>query len=260
VLPSSPQLVEVQPIAVPAWAARIPGARLTTARVPNAVALSSADLTAAVAAAYGDVLARSLHPARFWSFLPEINQPLDERQTRYMAFNAGRLAAFDDRPAARAATASAVGHAGRDLWVHCLAADRPPVPIDNPFQTRPHRYSARYGPRPPCFARAARLDRLLLIGGTASISGEDTDHADDLSGQVRVTMRNLSAVVAQVYDPADRLRLLSHVRVYHRTDVDRDALGDLLHEWLPAEPELIEADMCRPELMIEIEALAEIPA
>jgi chorismate lyase/3-hydroxybenzoate synthase len=247
-------------LAVPAWTARVPGTWLATVRIPGAAGFSSADLTAAVAAAYGAVLTGSRYPVRFWNFLPGINQPLDERQTRYMAFNAGRLAAFDDRPAARAATASAVGHAGRDLWVHCLAADRPPGPVDNPLQTRPHRYSARYGPRPPCFARAARLDRLLMIGGTASISGEDTDHADDLPGQVRLTRRNLSAVVAQVYEPPDRLTLLSHVRVYHRTDVDRDALGDLLQEWLPGAPELIEADMCRPELMIEIEAIAEIPA
>ena len=237
--------------AVPPWAGRAVGMRLSAARVADAATLSAAALTAAVAAAYADLLATARHPVRFWNFLPGINEAVDSRQTRYMAFNAGRLAAFAEHPHARAATASAVGWGGRDLHVHCLSADRPGTPIDNPRQVPPHRYSARYGPRPPCFARATRVGRLLMIGGTASIRGECSVH-DDLPGQVAETLTNLSAVVTA----AGEAYAMTDVRVYHRPDVDPAVVRPLLPRAWPVE--WVSADMCRPELLVEIEALAEV--
>ena len=79
---------------------------------------------------------------------------------RYMVFNAGRYdayarwygtpRAFNHAPA----TASAVGVQGADLSIFCLAAQTPGTPIENPRQTPSWRYSTRYGPKPPCFARA----------------------------------------------------------------------------------------------------------
>ena len=237
------------PPTVPAWASDVAGTRLSTRRVTDAADRSAADLSAAVAAAYADVLSGGRrHPVRFWNFLPGINNVLDDGQTRYMAFNAGRLAAFDDRPSARAATASAVGHGGRDLWVHCLSADRPGTAIDNPRQVQPHRYSARYGRRPPCFARACRLGRHLFVGGTASVVGEDSAH-DDLDAQVAETLVNLSAVLAS----AGPAFALTDARAYHLPTVDPDHLRDLLPpSW---RLELVPAEMCRPELLVEIEAL-----
>ena len=235
---------------VPAWAVGLPGTRLASARVADAARLASAELSAAVAVAYADVLSRSDHPVRFWNLIPGINGAVDGGQSRYMAFNAGRLAAFDRQPAARAATASGVGHAGRDLWVHCLSSPTPGTPIDNPRQVQPHRYSARYGHRPPCFARATRLSTdVLLIGGTASIRGEDTVHAD-LANQTAETLTNLSAVLAAAGNNFE----LAAVRVYHLPSVAAADLRPLLPPlW---RVELVTADLCRPELLVEIEALA----
>ncbi len=250
-----PDVFRLPTLAVPAWASHLPGTRLATVRVPAAADLSAAALAAAVAAAFAELLsAGRRHPVRFWNFLPGINDPLgDAGQTRYMAFNAGRLAAFDRCPAARAATASAVGHAGPDLHLHCLSADRPGAPVDNPRQVQPHRYSARYGRRPPCFARASRIviggRRLLLVGGTASVVGEDSVHAD-LPGQIRETLANLAAVAGPTP--------LTAVRAYHVPYVDPTQLRDMLPPTWAAE--LVPADVCRPELLVEIEALGEDPA
>ena len=57
-----------------------------------------------------------------------------------------------------------------------------------------YRYSRRFGPRPPCFARATVLHLgaagdapLVLVGGTASIRGEDSVHVGNVRGQVLET-------------------------------------------------------------------------
>ncbi len=248
-----PSAAPADPLAVPAWATRLPGTHLSAVRIANAAALSSPDLTAAVAAAYADLLeAGRPHPVRFWNFLPNINARVDDRQSRYMAFNAGRFAAFERFPGTRVATASAVGHGGPDLAIHCLWADRPGTPVDNPRQVRPHDYSARYGPRPPCFARATRSDGRLLVGGTASIVGERSVHAD-LPAQVRETLANLSAVLA-----AAGHFVMADVRAYHVPAIDPTAVRALLPSaW---RVETVPADLCRPELLVEIEALAEAAA
>ena len=106
------------------------------------------------------------------------------------------------RPRDRGPGRRAAGHAGRepaaDLVVEVLALLRP---------------------RPPCFARAtiAALDgrRWLLIGGTASIVGEDSCHPDNLEAQLDETFANLCALIESVTPRrADPLSLVEDVRVY----------------------------------------------
>ena len=124
------------------------------------------------------------HAVRLWNFIPGIGDGAGGSLDRYMVFNAGRFAAFDLRYGGAQRfdrcipTASGVGTAGPDLVIHCLADRRPGCPIENPRQRAAYRYSQRYGPLPPCFARATRIEAvegdgpLLLIGGTSSVVGE----------------------------------------------------------------------------------------
>src|SRR5262249_25234544 len=156
-----------------------------------------------------DRLARSeklRHPIRFWNHVPFITEPADAGRDNYMVFNAGRFRAMTrwlggDGDANRfdrdVATASATGHWGRDLVIPCVATDAPGVAVTNPRQVAPYHYSQRFGPLPPCFARATKLTDppgLLLVGGTASVRGEDSVHTDDLASQVSETFLNLASL------------------------------------------------------------------
>ena len=82
-----------------------------------------------------------------------------------MVFNGGRFAACEHWHGSpndfdhTLASASGVGVLGRALAIHCLAADDAGEPVENPRQVPAYKYSRRYGPRPPCFARATRLTR-----------------------------------------------------------------------------------------------------
>src|SRR5690349_19098204 len=195
--------------------------RHVSTHIPDCAALDAAALERAVADAYA-VIAESLratghHAVRFWNFVPGIHADMGGGRDRYMVFNAGRYAAFE-RWFGQAAlfrrtvpTASAVGIASGALAIHALGAEGPGVPVENPRQVPAYRYSARYGPLPPCFARGTIVNGrdgapTLLVGGTASIVGEASQHDRDARQQALETFENLAELVAAArrqIDPAD---------------------------------------------------------
>lgn len=215
------------------------------------------------------------HPVRIWNFIPSIHQsmpaaPGEPHLDRYRIFNLGRFDAFSDwfgdlsTAPGTMPTATGIGHRGHELAIHILAAPTPGDPIENPRQRPAFRYSARYGPRPPCFARATRATingrNLLLIGGTASVRGEDSVHHGSLAAQLDESVENLAILLRCVVDDPAPLRLITEARVYFVHATDAEMLESELARRLPGvhRPELIQADICREELLVEIEAVADL--
>lgn len=271
----------------PAWVARHLGVASTlhSVAVDVPLTMTPSAFQDAVSSAYrellADVAARpGRRPVRFWSFIPGIHDELDGSLDRYMVFNAGRHAVFAEHfgavDFARGAipTASAVGIGGQTLHVHCLAADVVTDAIENPRQVPAYRYSRRFGPRPPSFARATRVapvdgPPVLLVGGTASIRGEDSRNIDDLDRQLDETLLNLAAVVAAAErapvptSDADVRRCLQRyagLRAYYLHDAQHDAIAATVGAAVAAGcvVELLPATMCRPELLVEIEGVATL--
>jgi hypothetical protein len=249
-------------------------------------------LEARVANSYrgiGALLARhQRHAVRFWNFIPQIHAQLADGRDRYMVFNAGRFHAFSDlygsaQLFARALpTASAVGIDQGPLVIHALADIAAGTPLENPRQVPAYSYSRRYGPLPPCFARATLTERepgdhRLLIGGTASIIGEDSQHARDPRRQAQETFDNLTQLVAAASarvhaatatgrddaalpPVADPLDALTDLRVYFVRDDQAPLVRDLVLARFrrAAHIEFTRADLCRSELLVEIEGLARL--
>lgn len=218
---------------------------------------------------------QTLHPVRLWNHIPGIHEPMGDGQDRYMVFNAGRYealsawfgsnATFDTR----VASASGVGHDGSDLVVHCLAAQRPGRAVANPRQIAPYRYSRSYGPLPPCFARATVIEpegeRLVLVGGTASIVGEASVHVGDLAKQTDETLANLAVLIHEAAgeeggDREGALVRYEDVRVYYPDPYRQDELRGLLKGAFPGARavEWVRADLCRTDLLVEIEGVAKL--
>jgi chorismate lyase/3-hydroxybenzoate synthase len=259
-------------------------AALVSGRIPDAMELKAAALTDATRATYTAIVEqlrtlRACHPVRFWNFIPRIHDPLGETVDRYMVFNAGRYAGLcgatcraepvggGPRPVV-IPTATGVGHNGRDLVIHALGLAATGTPVENPRQIPAYRYSQRYGPLPPCFARATAAvlpgeDRpVLLVGGTASIVGEDSRHSGDVELQFHETCQNLQTLVGAWHPAAhaDWSAFFRHVRVY--APADTAAIGDLVRrKFQPVtEVEVVRADLCRREFLVEIEAVVDGPA
>jgi len=120
--------------------------------------------------------------------------------------------------------------------------------------------------RPSSFSRGMRVDlgglAILFISGTASIDEEGrTVHAGDFRAQLRRTYRNITGLLgAEGATWKDVVRTTCYLR-----DIERDyaAFNEGRTEFfaeqglnpLPASTG-IQAILCRPELLVEIEAIA----
>jgi chorismate lyase/3-hydroxybenzoate synthase len=209
-------------------------------------------------------------PVRMWNFIPGIHDQIDGDLDRYQVFNQARHAAFlkwlgsPEAFAQKLPTATGIGHAGNSLVVHALATAQLGQPQENPRQIPAFRYSRCWGPQPPCFSRAVIAHmpngRRLLIGGTASVRGEESVHIHSLAGQLDELLENLRSLLAMDgCDQSGSLESIREVRIYHRQREQRDEIcAAIAHQFAGARRvESIQADICRRELLVEIEAVAD---
>ena len=260
---------------------------LVSVVVGDAVALPPLALQRRTSEAYAAVrrtlgTGRKWEAVRIWNWIPGIRAIMADGLDRYKVFNAGRFSAYHEWYGQGAgfeksiATATGVGHDGSDLVIQVLATHEPGIPVENPRQIRSYRYSDRLGPMPPCFSRATLTPEAsvglpeLLVGGTASVCGEASTHRGDVGAQTRETLVNLAHLVAEgerrrrnlsglaiPVDVATQLRRFDSLRVFHLRSQDVEIILDNLEPYVshldPPQIELVRADICRPELVVEIE-------
>lgn len=210
------------------------------------------------------------HLARAWNYFADINR--EERGLeRYRLFNAGRHDAFlaaGRSLSAGVPAACALGVGGQPLTIAFLATRRSVVSIENPRQVSAYCYPPEYGPRSPTFARAtlARVagQPILFVSGTASIVGYETRHPGDPAAQTRETLANLQAVLDAanrvVEGPAFTLTQTC-LKVYLRHPAHLDPVRDVLARVAgePLSAVFLQAEICRVDLLVEIEATAGLP-
>jgi chorismate lyase/3-hydroxybenzoate synthase len=235
---------------------------LVEAFVPGAASHGAVPLEQAAEEAYMRI-ARAMertdtpHPVRFWNFVPRILDTGEGGSLLYESFNRGRFKAFKtwfgkQELADRITAATGVGHRGEDLVVLGLAGARSGDSVENPRQTPAYQYSEDFGDLPPCFARATRLARgPLLVSGTAAVVGELSMHPDDVKAQSRETFSNMDELAG---GPEN----YSELRVYVVRDGDAVAVLEEVRDHFPnlITVELCPADLCRHDLLVEIEGIA----
>lgn len=198
------------------------------------------------------------HLWRIWNFIPHINQPDDHGLETYRVFNLGRAEALAQGMARHMPAATAVGCAGDALQVYFLAGRAPSQHIENPRQMPAWRYPPEHGPQPPSFARATQValprQNLLFISGTASIIGHQTVYVGDWAGQCRTALENIRLMAQRT---GRSLHALDHFKVYVRHAHQLGGIQSLLQAALPptAKTAYFVADICREELLVEIEAM-----
>lgn len=204
------------------------------------------------------------HLWRVWNYLAGINLETNGLE-RYRQFNIGRQDAFLE--CHRGATgnvpaACAIGLASGPLSIAFMAGLTPAVPLENPRQVSAYNYPADYGPRSPTFSRGALAylpgQELLFISGTASIVGHQTVSPGDPAAQCVESMANVAAVVEEAnrYSRSGPYTLgeLSY-RVYVRHADQFHAISETLSPLIGgANVVYVQADICRLDLLLEIEA------
>jgi enamine deaminase RidA (YjgF/YER057c/UK114 family) len=202
---------------------------------------------------------------RVWNYFPGINAEVDGSE-RYWQFNAGRQEAFVASGRATRGSvpaACALGVADGPFVLYFLALREAPQAIENPRQISAYDYPDRYGPRSPTFARASLAQAgaapVLFVSGTASIVGHRTLHPDDVVAQTAESFRNIDAVLAEALtvapETAWRLDDLAY-KVYVRNAADFEAVRAAFGQHVAGEVPVLflQADVCRADLLVEIEA------
>lgn len=205
------------------------------------------------------------HLLRIWNYFDAITLG-DGDAERYRQFCIGRVQGLGDVDTRTLPAATAIGSRDgrRVLQVYWLAAREPGLPLENPRQVSAYRYPREYGPQSPSFARAllpSSPSVPLLLSGTASIVGHASQHADSLRAQLDETLTNLDSLLATAHarEPAlpAHLDATSRLKVYVRDAEDADAVAAQLDARLGGRVPylMLQADVCRRELLVEIEGM-----
>ena len=166
-----------------------------------------------------------------------------------------------------------IGTEGRGLELSAMAlstdrSDVHAVPLENPRQTAAYRYGVCYSPKSPKFSRAMAVTSgpytMIIVSGTASITASETQHTDDAAAQTHETLENIAALISEEnlarHDLPGRGTTLDGIglaRVYIKRQEDYERVRAVCEERLGELPTVYAvADVCRPDLLVEIEGIA----
>jgi len=220
---------------------------------------------------------------RTWLYLGSITE-LEHGKQRYRELNRARTDFFGEQEAAgwmavqRGSFAfypasTGIGTAGRGLTVSCLAlqTQREDVrlqPLENPRQTSAFDYATRYSAQSPKFSRAMAVvigDYVTTwISGTASIVNSESVHSGDIERQTEQTIDNIQNLISGenferhgVPGAGAQLNDLAKIRVYVKRPEDYEKCRAICQRRFGELPTIYaQADVCRPELLVEIEGVA----
>lgn len=217
---------------------------------------------------------------RTWLYVGDILGPEGD-VLRYNALNRGRTEFYQNHSfsahhaaAGKAApvypASTAIGAAGQDLAMSCIAlatdrSDVPLAPLENPLQVSACEYAQEHAPK---FARAMAVcagdAAIIFVSGTSSITDEESRHPDDLQKQVQQTLDNIATVIAKdnlaghgLPGMGATLDDVALLRVYVKRPEDFSETRRICGLRVGGAPTTYAVgDICRPELLIEIEAVA----
>ena len=203
---------------------------------------------------------------RVWNFFPDINEE-EAGLERYRRFCVGRHQAVEANlqnfPSALPA-GTAVGTRSGPLQIYFLAGARPASHLGNPRQMNAYEYPRDYGPRSPSFARAtfcsSESGPQLFIAGTASVVGHTSRHVGCPKEQTQEIVHNLRTLIEHAGSMEPKGIGTSHraiYKVYVRNPDQLLSIRQTLHDpLLNSSPTLLlQGDLCRQELLVEIEGL-----
>jgi enamine deaminase RidA (YjgF/YER057c/UK114 family) len=166
-----------------------------------------------------------------------------------------------------------IGMASPNIDVGCLALqtirrDVQLLTLENPRQTAAFDYDASFSIKSPKFSRAMAVvigDYVTTwVSGTASIVDSESVYLGDAARQTEQTIDNIQNLIARenfarhgVLGAGAELSDLAKVRVYIKRLEDYEACREVCERRFGAIPTIYaQADVCRPELLVEIEGVA----
>ena len=136
------------------------------------------------------------------------------------------------------------------------------IAIDNPLQISAHSYSKevlagnKKERTTPKFERARMLGGTIYVSGTAAIKGESSIATDSAKEQTVATMEIMDFLTSPQNTNATE-SLYDTLRVYIKREEDAPCIMEYMQQHYPApQKTYLICDICRPELLVEIEGVA----
>jgi enamine deaminase RidA (YjgF/YER057c/UK114 family) len=220
---------------------------------------------------------------RTWFYLGEITRP-DAGSQRYKEFNRARSDFYKpiqfhcspsqpSIPQGIYPASTGIGTKGSQMTAGCLALNTTTpeaffVALENPQQTPAYAYHPRYSPQSPKFSRAVALvggeHTTTWLSGTASVVHSLSRHPGDIHKQTEQTIENMEKLISAenfgfhgVKRTGAELGDLAKIRVYLKRQEDFAACKAICDRRFGSVPAIYAvADVCRPELLVEIEGVA----
>jgi enamine deaminase RidA (YjgF/YER057c/UK114 family) len=220
---------------------------------------------------------------RTWFYLGDITE-LEGDHQRYYELNRARTDFYHglrfncslldpNAPRGIYPASTGIGMRGQGMCMSCLALqtrrdDVFLLPLENPQQTPAYAYHPKYSPKSPKFSRAMALVLgnyvTTWISGTASIVNSESLYPDDIAKQTVQTIDNIEKLIALpnfefhgVKGAGATLRDIAKLRVYLKRPEDYARCKAACEDRFGSIPVLYAiADICRPELLVEIEGVA----
>ena len=210
---------------------------------------------------------------RQWNYIPGITV-LNDGSQNYQEFNDARSIFYGcDNWAGGYPAATGIGTSAGGVVVEVCAIKGekcPNLPIDNPLQIAAHNYSQQVldgkvikqlsERTTPKFERARLLGNTVYISGTAAIKGECSNFSPDAVEQAAETMEIMDKLTSRENIPVENNGTEYDIlRIYVKRENDIPAISNYMQRHYPAAlKHYLVADVCRPELLIEIEGVAHI--
>jgi enamine deaminase RidA (YjgF/YER057c/UK114 family) len=220
---------------------------------------------------------------RTWFYLGEITESEGDSQ-RYKELNRARADFYKtiqfhcspsqpSIPQGIYPASTGIGMRGTQLVAGCLALNTGVreaffVSLENPQQTPAYAYHPRYSPQSPKFSRAVALvlgnHVTTWLSGTASVVHSVSRHSGDIQKQTEQTIENMERLISAenfgfhgVKNAGAELSHLAKIRVYLKRAEDFAACKAVCDRRFGPVPAIYAvADVCRPELLVEIEGVA----
>lgn len=219
---------------------------------------------------------------RVWLYQGGITET-EQGVERYRELNRARTDYFDAKASSGAMKTSdrgvvypastGIGTGGNGLVLSAMAlqstrTDVHLVALENPGQTSAFDYEKRFSIKSPKFSRAMAVVvddyATIWISGTASILDSESVHIGDIEKQTHQTIDNIESLIAEenlarhgFKGCGATLQELAKVRVYIKHAEDYEKCRAICEARFGPLPIIYaNADVCRPDLLVEIEGVA----
>ena len=214
---------------------------------------------------------------RQWNYIENISL-IEREHQNYQAFNDSRSQFYANADWSLGyPAATGIGTQSGGVMVEVIAIKGNNLinkALNNPLQIAAHKYSqgVLIGAVDPCFKQRTtpKFERARIVGypdrqviyisGTAAIRGESSLIEDDILAQTRITMQNIDYLISpENFSFEGASRTYKILRIY----VKNPSQMEEVRTWMKANyPDIkkiyICADICREELLLEIEGIAEL--